>query len=625
MKALEEKHTNTIGMTFRRIDPGSFTMGFGMNPCPDEMISTKRKNNVEIQEWRRNGHYDEHPNHKVTIGNTFYMAEKHVTNAQYEQFDPGHCLLRGAGGYSTEDDDPVIMVSWYDAVNFCQWLAEKEGLPYGLPTEAQWEYAARAGTTTHFNTGDSLPSGEVPPNAWGLYDMHGKVEEWVHDWHGPYQEGAQLDPVGCVDGTFKITRGGSRSTSDFYLRSANRSGTIPEDSSWLIGFRVSIGDLPATAATPVLTQLYQQNVNQEISVDIDRGPDPDKPYFEVPRRYVNIPEGCAGPLFYRHNHNPHIAQCPNGDLLAINFSTVTEGDREMVYAASRLRYGSNEWEPSSIFWAPPDRKAEGSSLWVENGIIYHFAMLGVANTNPPAIIMRTSDDSGATWSKPRIIVERGDRQSCMETVFRKSDGTIILPGDRNIFISNDNGLTWTSPCGKDMPARPAGVHNPVIELNNGDLMAFGRSENIGDKMPQSVSSDKGKTWSYFPSIFSKIAGGQRATMRRLQDGSIFFASFADGMEMTDASGNTNKCDGLFAALSFDEGKTWPVMKVVSDGSGRMVFSRMNRYFKMTSTSSEGSGYLSSIQSADGVIHIVSNRVEYAFNVAWLTDTSGKTK
>ena len=152
------------------------------------------------------------------------------------------------------------------------------GLPYRLPTEAEWEYACRAGTRTHYHTGDHLPDaflknarrswfpdpertepgdvvslavGKTPPNAWGLCDMHGNVEEWCHDWYGPYEPGKQTDPVGRVAGDFRVTRGGSHSAEIYYLRSANRMGALADESSWLIGFRVVIAPLPNTAPLPV--------------------------------------------------------------------------------------------------------------------------------------------------------------------------------------------------------------------------------------------------------------------------------------------------------------------------------------------------------------------------------------
>jgi hypothetical protein len=105
-------------------------------------------------------------------------------------------------------------------------------------------------------------------------------------------------------------------------------------------------------------------------------------------------------------------------------------------------------------------------------------------------------------------------------------------------------------------------------------------------------------------------------MLRLKEGPILFLSFGS-MKMIDGNGKESDCSGMYAALSYDEGKSWPLIRLVSDGIERKVFSRMNRYFTMTATVSEGNGYLASCQSADSLIHVVSNRVEYAFNLKWL--------
>ena len=149
--------------------------------------------------------------------------------------------------------------------------ARRKARPYRLPTEAEWEYACRAGTTTAYHTGETLPEpfhknvgmswfpgrkagtdivplhvGKTPANPWGLYDMHGNVEEWCLDWYGPYVDDPQTDPTGRAEGDFRVTRGGSHSTTLEFLRSANRSGTLPDDKSWLIGFRVVQAEMPST-------------------------------------------------------------------------------------------------------------------------------------------------------------------------------------------------------------------------------------------------------------------------------------------------------------------------------------------------------------------------------------------
>ena len=127
--------TNSLGMQMVRIEAGSFVMG------------------------AEQGGWDERPLHQVTISRPFHVSATEVTNAQFEQFDAGHRQLRGKLGFSTADDEAVVFVSWHEAVAFCQWLSEKEGQPYRLPTEAEWEYTCRAGTTTRFSTGETLPAG----------------------------------------------------------------------------------------------------------------------------------------------------------------------------------------------------------------------------------------------------------------------------------------------------------------------------------------------------------------------------------------------------------------------------------------------------------------------------------
>jgi len=609
----DKEYTNSIGMKLVRIRPGSFMMGFGDKELSNEIIdSSEDPTRKNIRKYVRNGNFDEHPTRKVEITKPFYMGTVEVTNSQYEQFDPSHSKYRTIKGYPKDDNDAVTMVNWNQATAFCKWLSGKERENYRLPTEAEWEYACRAGTETAYYTGATLPSKPIPANAWGLYNMHGNVEEWCYDWYGPYPQTTQVDPVGRVDGDFKVARGGTDLANVFYLRSANRSGTIKIDRSEVLGFRVVLGDMPATKPLPVIKEAYQQNVVQDILKDIAKGTD--GPYFAI-RKYIKITKGAHGPLHYYHNHNPDIVACPNGDLLAIWFSTQSEGDREMVYGASRLRNGSDRWDKGSVFWAPPDRKAEYSVLWADKGTIYNFSLLGIEQSRPGAIIMRTSVDNGASWSKGRVIAERAQNQGVMECVFRTSKGAIVIPADdHNLFVSNDDGQSWFSPCNAK---GPAGIHTPMIELKNGNLMAFGRYEDIDGMMPKSISSDMGKTWEVSKSEFTGIGGGKRATLLRLKEGPIVFSSFAKDMKMIDGAGKKNVCNGLYAAVSYDEGKTWPLKRLISDGSGREVFTRKNKYYKMTETKSEGNGYLASCQSADGVIHIVSNRSEYALNLKWL--------
>jgi len=652
MHPTEQTHTNTLNMDLVRIEPGTFKMGESSAPLSDSLIDNRPH--------RTKGDFDEHPVHPVSISQSFYMSPCQITNAQYEQFDPEHKNLRGKNGFSKNDDEAVVFVSWHEATAFCQWLSEKEGQPYRLPTEAEWEYACRAETQTPYFFGHELPTpfhknvheswypddrrgtddkeivpltvGQTPPNAWGLYDMHGNVDEWCHDWYGPYPSQAQTDPTGPQMGDFRITRGGSHSALLYYLRSASRAATLPHDKSWLIGFRIVLASPPKPNPSPEWpVRLWAKNVQPNTPPNIHKGPDPSIPYFAQPRKYIHIPNDANGPLFHQHNHDTALAQCPNGDLLAIWYSCVTEQGRELVIAASRLRYGQTEWDPADFFWGAPDRNNHAPALWCDGEILYHFNGLGAAATwGALATILRTSSDNGVTWSNAKLIMpEHKTRHMPVQTVFKTQDGQILLPCDA-VSIGNGGTAVWVGNKDQDHWHDPggtiAGIHAAVIQLTDGRLMAFGRGDNIDNKMPMSLSSDMGQTWTYHPSIFPPVTSGHRCLLLRLQEGPIFFAAFAgahkeknpDPILITDASGTQRPVTGLYTAISFDEGETWANTRLVSDdGPGTKLEAMDNRPFTMGISTAEPLGYISVCQTKDKLIHLISSRQHYTFNLAWL--------
>ncbi|MBM3458575.1 MAG: glycoside hydrolase, partial [Armatimonadetes bacterium] len=606
-----------------------------------------------------NGDYDELPRHPVTLTQPFYMAVHEVTNELYEQFDRKHVYYRGRHGFSVEDKEAAVFLSWDEARAFCEWLSRREGRKYRLPTEAEWEYACRAGTDTPFSSGMIPPAGslknpcnswypvpersrgraEVVPlhvgrgtaNPWGLYDMHGNVEEWCHDWYGPYPSAAQRDPVGYADGEFRVTRGGSHSTLPFYLRSTNRMGTLPEDRNWYIGFRPVLAELPATPGlSPPGPAPYQQNVRQDTPREVRRAPDPDRPYFVGPRPYVRIAENQMGPLFSGHNHDPGITECPNGDLLAIWYTTVTERGREVAMAASRLRWGSQEWEPASPFYDAPDRNDHAPAIWYDGKqTLFHFhGQAAAATWGPLSIVMRTSTDNGVTWSRARFLTEgHHKRRQVAESVFRTKEGYLVLPADATpggnggtaIHISRDGGKTWEDPGGTI-----AGIHAGVSQLKDGRLIAFGRGDAVEGKMPMSLSTDMGKSWTYHASPFPPVSGGQRVALERLREGTLLLITFTGArnggapMPLTDASGRQRPVRGMFAALSYDEGRTWPRMRLITDdGPDRTVRGADRDSFTLGKSNSEPGGYLSVCQARNGLIHLVSSRNHYTFNLKWL--------
>jgi len=607
-----KEHTNSLGMKLVRVEAGEFIMGAGDAP-------PKTREEWDAREWY------EAPAHKVKISKAFFMATTEVTNAQYEEFDPEHKKLRGKHGVSKLDDDPVVMVTWQQAVDFCAWLAKKEGKPYRLPTEAEWEYACRAGTTTAYHTGDTLTPeqanfgvgldgkkritavavGGYKPNAWGLHDMHGNVAEWCHDWYGPYEAGEQTDPVGRADGWARVTRGWSYLPASHklgavrYCRSANRSGHLPDDANRVTGFRVVLGEMPATKPLPVAEPpLNQRDVKQGPAPK--DGPDATKPYFADLAKGLSVPKEMWGPIYGAWNHFSTIAVCPNGDVLAVWYTCTQEEGRECAQAACRLRAGSDKWDPPSFFFGTPDCNTHAPVLLTDGKRLYHFFTQSFAGWDDAADCMRVSENSGATWSKPRVILSREDplRMSQPCSAFVAANGKLVLAvdgdfghRDERIMTSADAGKTWT--VGKGDLRKAAGkyaIHPASVQRADGAILTFLRGP---DPMPAFASKDEGETWEPVQMPFPGISVGQKAAALKLAGGGLLLCSFDNKKQLVGG--------GTFAALSFDDGMTWPHVRKVEGPTG----------------------YMSLAQGPNGVIYLLgpngSNIRCVAFNEAWLKD------
>jgi formylglycine-generating enzyme required for sulfatase activity len=200
------------------------------------------------------GDADEKPVHKVVISKPFYLGKYEVTQAQWQDVmgtNPSH--------FKGDPNRPVERVSWKMVQEFITKLNAREGHTlYRLPTEAEWEYAARAGSTSKYSFGDedaqleqyawynkndkgaTHPVGQLKPNAWGLYDMHGNVWEWVNDWRGPYTGGQEVDPQGPATGNAKGYRGGGWGYGAVRCRSTDRSYDSPDYIYGTHGFRLAM-------------------------------------------------------------------------------------------------------------------------------------------------------------------------------------------------------------------------------------------------------------------------------------------------------------------------------------------------------------------------------------------------
>jgi len=250
---------NSIGVRLVRVEPGSFTMGEA-SPRADG--------------------WDESPAHKVTISSPFLISETEITAEQFAEFQPGFTGSLTEGSAATG-------ISWHEANAFCEWLTRKEGKPYRLPTEAEWEYAARAGAKGSLWSGDAPPAPDAP-NPWGLKAIHSGPAEWCYDWYGPYADWDQVDPVGPVSGLSKVVRGGGLDRdSPYYARAANRASYAPAFGMMRGTDRVTARETSMPSTEPTLQGLIglwfgRTNLTDPKAVDEITTLDLDWRFFQQP-------------------------------------------------------------------------------------------------------------------------------------------------------------------------------------------------------------------------------------------------------------------------------------------------------------------------------------------------------
>jgi formylglycine-generating enzyme required for sulfatase activity len=614
--------TNSIGIQMMPIRQGTFKMGL-LNPTDPSLGGPN---------LLKNGDYDETPAHNVTITKPFYMSAEGITVEQFKKFQTGY---QQQGTY-------VKNVSWYEAVGFCEWLSEKEQKPYRLPTEAEWEYACRAGSTTLFNTGNTRPDNSKP-NAWGLKGMHTSKPQWCLDWHGLYSYKPQVDPVGPDWGFVKVVRGGHMFTSagqgvdpdaPYYFRSANRGGMAPSER--LAGFRIVQAPIPFAKPIPYEAPFINQCIVNNTDV-AQYGIAEDVPYFRsrtilpIPPENVELemieaaglPKGHLG-----HNHSSALVAFDNGDLLAVYWNSSTSSKEywpNVAFSASRLRFGSTQWDMPEIILDIPDVREGGSFLWNDNGTVHLFTG-GVGLDGVPFKWCSTTD-FGKTWSQLKFPDIKGPVGPFMGQPngngFRDLQGNIFAPTDgvgphSVLWLSKDNGKTWY-----DTGGRTGGRHTAFVLLKDGGILGMGgKKSDIDGYMPKSISYDMGKTWQLSKTPFPALGSNQRPTIVRLKSGRLFFAT--DLQEKSKGRQPEGINDhGCVAALSDDDGVTWKMKKIPNTlpHESRTFSLEKQKHWAYAGHDYPTLGYCIAAQAKNSVIHLITSmnhpNQHFEMSEAWI--------
>lgn len=600
VREVGENYVNSVGMKLIAVEAGSFKMGGGdWDQRPDAL-----------------------PVHRVSLTEPFYIGEEPVRVEVFRQFyrekydkEPDISSYRGY----------VQGVSWYEAAAFCEWLGEREGVSCHLPTEAQWEYAARNARRLGIDR---------------MCDMF--LREWCFDWYEEYTELEAEDPGGAASGLFKAVRGGYLDNparyNEFHQEPWARGSLppsyrhYPEDREndfgvHPVGLRVVYGRLPRKGDTHP-SSLVCLNVHQESGRFALAGPDAEKPYFRKRYLFPTPPDNSDGecirgvglsPLFRHHHHSPALEVAQNGDLLFTVYSTYHEYDAESGLVGARLRFGADQWEMPDMFLNPVGVNDHASSLFRDkDGTLYHFwGWQQLDHSFPFQYVF--SRDNGAAWSAVqfpffREKAERVVRQP-VNTCIRARDGSFYVTSDASegscsvLWRTRDNMASWENPKG-----RTAGRHSTAVELADGGLLAMGGKHcSLEGHMPKAVSYDGGDTWRVESTPFPVLGSGQRPCIIRLQSGRLFMCG-----DFQDKKGKRPEGEdryGCYGAWSEDEGKSWTVRKLW----GTQPYKKNNGNFAGADTL----GYSVCRQSPNGLIHIVASNVRpllhLEFNEKWLLE------
>lgn len=524
--------TNSVGQMMILIPPGEFLMGSSDDEIAAglELVDAAR---LPAEAFERARIPEEKPRHTVKITRPFCMSATEVTVGQFRQFVEATRYWTqgeqfGAGdsstwtaprdvkpenvtitwrtpGYATTDNHPVTQVTWADAVAFCNWLSEQELLDpcyessgkldwklirdangYRLPTEAEWEYACRAGTVTQFSFGDAVeqindygwssesklsspqPVAGKRPNPFGLFDMHGNVREWCYDWYSSefYAQPGQADPLGPDSGTDRVMRGGRWNRLSVNSRSAFRYDINPFQRGTQNGFRiVRAPSPPPTATRNLISREFNWLTPENLGPTINSKQSDTNPFLSADGLTLlfasSRPQGQGGfdlwwcrrssvnEAFQPAENLPRVVNsfalddspCLSSDGLQLVFASTrpdTEGDYDLYL--SRRSDRDSKWSPPDKLKPPVNSKdREDSPSFSPDGLTLYYASNRPSGQGATDIWSVRRDSLTASFREPENLgplVNSSDH----ETHFRPiSDGRAAILSRRR---PNGESTTW---------------------------------------------------------------------------------------------------------------------------------------------------------------------------------------
>ena len=533
----------------------------------------------------------ETPQHPVTLTHGFLIGKYEVTKEQWMAVT-GTKPWEGKPYVVNDPKSPAVYISWNDAIGFVRKLSELTGKPFRLPTEAEWEYACRAGTQTRFYWGDDpwyekigqqawwrgntvTTSGKYarrvglfPANPWGLFDMSGNVSEWCQDWHSYYKEGQATDPLGPEKAEHRVLRGGSWISVGGHCRSSRRHHELPEMIHSDFGFRVALTeDNNSTPGSPEITDLFvcgTEGVNTYRIPALLLAPDNTLLAFCEARK-ESIADASPTDMILRRSTDGGRTWLPvqtlikgTGKEAIMNPCPVIDrsANRILLYCIDAHKYGENRHrqlllssDDNGKTWSEPVDLANltknhdnsfvcgpGIGIQLKSGRLVIPGYLGktdeeLEENNYSCAVY--SDDHGKSWTQGNLVNELSDESQAIEL----KDGSLMInmrgnmgTSCRGVATSKDGGLTWLpvwwDHALNECPCQASLIRYSFAEKEQKDRILFANPDNSGEKfgildrtrLTVRMSYDEGKSWPVKKLIWA--GPSSYSTMVRLPDGSI---------------------------------------------------------------------------------------------------------